>query len=188
MSRPRVLVREQIADAGVELLRRRFDVDVDTESELSGVIAAYDALVVRSATRVTSELIEQATELKVIGRAGVGVDNVDVAAATKRGILVVNAPQSNVISAAEHTIGLLLSLARSIPQAHGALKEGRWERSRFAGIELADKTLGLVGFGRIGQQVARRAQGLQMRVIAFDPYVSGERMSELGVTRGGISR
>ncbi len=182
MSRPRVLVREQIAEAGIELLRRRFDVDVDSESELFALIPAYDALVVRSATRVTSELIEQATQLKVIGRAGVGVDNVDVAAATKRGILVVNAPQSNVVSAAEHTIGLLLSLARSIPQAHGTLKERRWERSRFGGTELADKTLGLVGFGRIGQQVARRAQGLQMHVAAFDPYVSGERMSELGVT------
>jgi D-3-phosphoglycerate dehydrogenase len=179
--RPRVLVRERIAEAGVDLLRRRFDVDVDFDGELGERIALYDALVVRSATRVTSELIEQATRLKVIGRAGVGVDNVDVQAATKRGILVVNAPESTVVSAAEHAIGLLLALARSIPQAHAALKDGRWERSRFAGIELAEKTLGVVGFGRIGQQVARRAIGLSMRVLAFDPFVSPERMRELGV-------
>jgi D-3-phosphoglycerate dehydrogenase len=179
--RPRVLVRERIAEPGIELLRRRFDVDVDFDGELSERIGAYDALVVRSATRVTPELIDAATRLKVIGRAGVGVDNVDVQAATKRGILVVNAPESTVVSAAEHAIGLLLGLARSIPQAHAALKDGRWERSRFAGVELAEKTLGVVGFGRIGQQVARRAIGLSMRVLAFDPFVSPERMRELGV-------
>ena len=119
----------------------------------------------------------------MIGRAGVGVDNVDVAAASKAGILVANAPQSTVISAAEHTIGLLLALTRQIPQAHGALKESRWERSRFGGIELADKTLGLVGFGRIGQQVARRARGFEMRVLAHDPYVAPERFRELGAER-----
>ena len=179
--RLRVLVRERIADAGIELLRRRFDVDVDFDSDLAERIGAYDGLIVRSATRVTGELIERAERLKVIGRAGVGVDNVDVPAATKRGILVVNAPQSTVVSAAEHAIGLLLALARSIPQAHAALKEGRWERSRFGGVELAEKTLGLVGFGRIGQQVARRARGLSMRVVAHDPFVSAERMRELGV-------
>jgi D-3-phosphoglycerate dehydrogenase len=179
--RPRVLVRERIAEPGLDLLRSRFDVDVDFDGNLSDRIAGYDALVVRSATKVTAELIERAERLKVIGRAGVGVDNVDVLAATKRGILVVNAPQSTVISAAEHTIGLLLALARSIPQAHAALKNGRWERSRFAGIELAEKTLGLVGFGRIGQQVARRARGLSMQVVAFDPFISADRMRELGV-------
>jgi D-3-phosphoglycerate dehydrogenase len=178
--RPRVLVRERIADAGIELLRSRFDIDVDFDGNLADRIADYDALIVRSATRVTADLIERAPRLKVIGRAGVGVDNVDVAAATKRGVLVVNAPQSTVISAAEHTVGLLLALARSIPQAHAALKAGRWERSRFGGIELAEKTLGLVGFGRIGQQVARRARGLSMRVIAYDPFVSAERIRELG--------
>jgi D-3-phosphoglycerate dehydrogenase len=179
--RPRVLVRERIAPAGVELLRSHFDVDVDFDGDLAGAIGAYDALIVRSATRVTAELIERAPRLKVIGRAGVGVDNVDVEAATKRGILVVNAPESTVVSAAEHAIGLLLALARSIPQAHAALKEGRWERSRFGGVELAEKTLGIVGFGRIGQQVARRARGLSMHVIAHDPFVAPERMRELGV-------
>ena len=174
--RPRVLVRERIAEAGLELLRSRFDVDVDYDGSLVERIAGYDALVVRSATRVTADVIERAERLQVIGRAGVGIDNVDVQAATKRGILVVNAPQSTVVSAAEHTIGLLLALARSIPQAHDSLKDGRWERSRFGGIELAEKTLGLIGFGRIGQQVARRARGLSMHVVAHDPFVSAERM------------
>ena len=179
--RPRVLVRERIAEAGVDLLRDRFDVDVELDGALEERIGVYDGLIVRSATRVTAELLEQAARLRVIGRAGVGVDNVDVDAATKRGILVVNAPESTVVSAAEHAIGLLLALARSIPQAHAALKDGRWERSRFAGIELAEKTLGVVGFGRIGQQVARRARGLAMHVVAFDPFVAAERMREAGV-------
>jgi D-3-phosphoglycerate dehydrogenase len=178
--RPRVLIRERIADPGIDLLRRRFDVDVEFDGDLTGRIGTYDALIVRSATRVTADLLEHAERLKVIGRAGVGVDNVDVDEATKRGIVVVNAPQSTIVSAAEHTIGLMLGLARSIPQAHEALKAGRWERSRFAGLELAEKTLGLVGFGRIGQQVARRARGLAMRVLVFDPYVAPERIRELG--------
>jgi D-3-phosphoglycerate dehydrogenase len=180
---PRVLVREKIADAGIELLRRRFEVDVDLEGDLPELIGGYDALIVRSATRVDRELIERADRLKVIGRAGVGVDNVDVEAATERGIVVANAPQSTVISAAEHTIGLLLALSRNIPQAHGELKEGRWERPRFAGLELAGKTLGLVGLGRIGQQVARRASGLEMRVVAHDPYVAPDRFRALGIER-----
>src|SRR5262249_2415147 len=180
---PRVLVREEIADAGVELLRSRFDVDVDRESALEEIIGGYDAIVVRSATKLTGDLIERAERLKVIGRAGVGVDNVDVDAATRRGIIVANAPESTVVSAAEHTIGLLVALARNIPQAHAALKQGRWERSTYGGIELAGKTLGVLGFGRIGQQVARRALGLGMRVVAYDPYVAVDRFRELGVER-----
>jgi len=179
----KVLVREAIADAGVDLLRERFDVDVDLESPLEEIVARYDAIVVRSATKLTAEVIERATNLKVIGRAGVGVDNVDVEAATRRGIVVANAPESTVVSAAEHTIGLLVALARNIPQAHAALKQGRWERKAYGGIELAGKTLGVLGFGRIGQQVARRALGLGMRVVAYDPYVAGERFRELGVER-----
>ena len=177
----KILVREQIADAGIELLRDRFDVDVDTDSSLEEIVGNYDALIVRSATKVTADLIGRATKLKVIGRAGVGVDNVDVDAATRRGIVVANAPESNVVSAAEHAVGLLLALARNIPQAHAALVEGRWERSKWGGIELADKVLGVLGFGRIGRQVARRALGLQMKVVAYDPFVSGERFRELGV-------
>jgi D-3-phosphoglycerate dehydrogenase len=179
----RVLVRESIAPAGVDLLRERFDVDVDGDSELAEIIDRYDAIVVRSATKLTAELIDRASKLKVIGRAGVGVDNVDVEAATRRGIVVANAPESTVVSAAEHTIGLLVALARNIPQAHAALKQGRWERKAYGGIELAGKTLGVLGFGRIGQQVARRASGLGMHVVAYDPFVSAERFRELGVER-----
>jgi len=177
----RVLVRESISDAGVDLLRSRFDVDVDADSDLSEIIGRYDAIVVRSATKLTAELIDRADRLKVIGRAGVGVDNVDVEAATRRGIVVANAPESTVVSAAEHTVGLLVALARNIPQAHAALKQGRWERKAYGGIELAGKTLGVLGFGRIGQQVARRALGLGMRVVAYDPFVADERFRELGV-------
>jgi D-3-phosphoglycerate dehydrogenase / 2-oxoglutarate reductase len=177
----KVLIRETIADAGLELLRTRFDVVVDAESPLEEILGDYDALVVRSATKVTAAVIAAGAQLKVIGRAGVGVDNVDVDAATRRGIVVANAPESNIVSAAEHTIGLLVALARNIPQAHAALVAGRWERSKWGGVELADKVLGVLGFGRIGRQVARRALGLQMKVIAYDPFVSAERFRELGV-------
>ena len=180
---PRVLVREEIAEAGVDFLRTRFEVDVDAESALEEIIGGYDAIVVRSATKLTADLIDRAERLKVIGRAGVGVDNVDVEAATRRGIIVANAPESTVVSAAEHTIGLLVALARNIPQAHAALKQGRWERGAYGGIELAGKTLGVLGFGRIGQQVARRALGLGMRVAAYDPYVAADRFRELGAER-----
>jgi D-3-phosphoglycerate dehydrogenase / 2-oxoglutarate reductase len=181
VSRPRVLVREEIAAAGIALLRERFDVEIDHDSDLAQRIGEYDGIVIRSATNLTGELIERASKLKVIGRAGVGVDNVDVAAATRRGIVVANAPESTVVSAAEHTIGLLVALARNIPQAHAALKDGRWERKAYGGVELADKTLGVLGFGRIGRQVARRAAGLGMRVVAYDPFVAPERFRELGV-------
>jgi D-3-phosphoglycerate dehydrogenase len=183
LTRPRVLIREPIAEAGVDLLRERFDVDVDTNGDLAGKIGDYEAIVIRSATKLDSDMIALAERLKVIGRAGVGVDNVDVEAATRRGIVVANAPESTVVSAAEHTIGLLLALSRNIAQAHAALKEGRWERSRHGGTELAGKTLGVLGFGRIGQQVARRALGLEMRVVAYDPFVARERYRELGVDR-----
>ncbi len=180
----RVLVRESIADGGVQLLRDRgFDVDVESNGDLGEIIGGYEAIVIRSATKLTADLIARADRLKVIGRAGVGVDNVDVDAATRRGIVVANAPESTVVSAAEHTIGLLVALARNIPQAHAALKQGRWERKAYGGVELADKTLGVLGFGRIGQQVARRALGLGMRVVAYDPFVATDRFRELGVER-----
>jgi D-3-phosphoglycerate dehydrogenase len=177
----KVLVREPIAEAGMALLKERFDVDVDYEGDLAERIGEYEGIVVRSKTKLTADLIERAVRLRVIGRAGVGVDNVDVDAATRRGIVVANAPESTVVSAAEHTIGLLLALSRNIPQAHASLKEGRWERAAYGGLELADKTLGVLGFGRIGQQVARRALGLAMRVVAYDPFVAPERFRELGV-------
>jgi D-3-phosphoglycerate dehydrogenase / 2-oxoglutarate reductase len=180
----KVLVKEKIADAGVSLLREHFDVDVRTDmddQELLGAIGAYEGIVIRSATKLTADLIDRAERLKVIGRAGIGVDNVDVPAATKRGIIVANAPESNIVAAAEHTIALMLAQARNIPQAHSSLKAGKWERSKFGGVELYEKTLGIIGFGRIGQLVAERAKGLAMDVIAFDPYVSAERFRELGV-------
>jgi D-3-phosphoglycerate dehydrogenase / 2-oxoglutarate reductase len=183
VSRPRVLVCEPIAEAGLELLREHFDVDVEPKGDLANTIGDYEAIVVRSATRLDAGLIERATRLKVIGRAGVGVDNVDVDAATRRGIVVANTPDSTIVSAAEQTIGLLVALARNIPQAHAALKQGSWERSRWGGIELAGKTLGVLGFGRIGQQVARRALGLGMRVVGYDPFVGEDRFREAGVER-----
>jgi D-3-phosphoglycerate dehydrogenase len=185
-ARPRVLVKEKIGDSGVELLRAHFDVDVGIdwdEAELGERIASYDGIVIRSATKMTAELIEKADRLKVIGRAGVGVDNVDVPAATRRGIVVANAPESNVVTAAEHTMALLLALARNIPRAHASLIEGKWERSKLSGVELYEKTLGVLGFGRIGQLVAQRARGFGMRVLAFDPFVSAERYRELGVEK-----
>ena len=179
--RPRVLVREPIAAAGLELLKSRFDVVEDGESDLAEIIGDFDALVIRSATTVDAQLLERATRLKVVGRAGVGVDNVDVDAATRRGIVVANAPEATAVSAAEHAVALMLALSRNLPQAHAALKAGRWERNRFAGAELAGKTLGVLGLGRIGREVARRALALGMRVVAYDPFVAGERFRELGV-------
>jgi D-3-phosphoglycerate dehydrogenase len=184
--RPRVLVKEKIGEPGVALLREHFDVDLGIEwsgEELAARIGDYDGILIRSATTMDAAIIGRATNLKVIGRAGVGVDNVDVASATKHGIVVANAPQSNVVTAAEHTMALLLALARNVPQAHASLVAGRWERSKFSGVELMDKTLGVLGFGRIGQLVAQRAMGFGMRVIAFDPFVSAERYRELGVEK-----
>jgi D-3-phosphoglycerate dehydrogenase / 2-oxoglutarate reductase len=184
--RLKVLVKEKIGDSGVELLREHFDVDLGidwTDEQLAERIGAYHGILIRSATKLTAELIEQATNMRAIGRAGVGVDNVDVKAATGRGIIVANAPESNVVTAAEHTMALLLALARNIPQAYASLTSGKWERSKFSGIELYEKTLGILGFGRIGQLVATRARGFGMRVIAFDPFVSAERYRELGVEK-----
>jgi len=188
--RLKVLVKEKIGDSGVALLREHFDVEVGTdwsEQELAERIGAYHGILIRSATKMTAELIARGGELRVIGRAGVGVDNVDVDAATKRGIVVANAPQSNVVTAAEHTMALLLALARNIPQAHMSLTSGKWERSKFSGVELYEKTLGILGFGRIGQLVAHRAKGFGMRVLAFDPFVSAERYRELGVEKAATS-
>jgi len=181
---PKVLITEPLSDRGVDLLRSEFEVDVRPElakEGLAGAIEPYDALIVRSQTKVTADVLEAALSLKVVGRAGIGLDNVDVDAATRRGVMVVNAPQSNIVSAAEHTFALLLSQARNIPQAHAALKAGRWERSRFQGVELLEKTLGVVGLGRVGAKVARYGVAFGMRVVAFDPYVSKERARELGV-------
>ena len=188
--RPRVLVAEKIGDSGVELLRGHFDVDLGigwSRDELADRIGEYDGVLIRSATKLDAELLGRASRLRAVGRAGVGVDNVDVAAATKRGIVVANAPQSNVITAAEHTMALLLALARNVPQAHASLTAGNWERSKFSGTELYEKTLGILGFGRIGQLVAERARAFGMHVIAYDPYIAAERYRELSVEKAESS-
>jgi D-3-phosphoglycerate dehydrogenase / 2-oxoglutarate reductase len=185
-SRPRVLVKEKIGDSGIDLLKEHFDVELGvdwSDEELAERIGEFDGILIRSATKMTAELIERGTRLRAIGRAGVGVDNVDVRAATKRGIVVANAPESNVVTAAEHTMALLLALARNIPQAYGSLIAGKWDRSKYSGVELYEKTLGILGFGRIGQLVAQRARGFGMRVLAFDPFVSAERYRDLGVDK-----
>jgi D-3-phosphoglycerate dehydrogenase / 2-oxoglutarate reductase len=187
----RVLVKEKIGDSGVDLLRQAgLDVELGTDwsqEELESRIGEFDGILIRSATKLTAELLAKATRLRAVGRAGVGVDNVDVDAATKRGVVVANAPQSNVVTAAEHTMALLLALARNVPQAHASLVGGAWERSKFSGVELYDKTLGVLGFGRIGQLVAHRALGFGMKVIAFDAYVAEERFREAGVERMATS-
>ncbi|HEY6697391.1 MAG TPA: phosphoglycerate dehydrogenase [Acidimicrobiales bacterium] len=181
----RILVTENIADGGLQQLRDAGHV-VDVRlglspDELVEVIPGAAALIIRSATQVTREVLESGTDLVVVGRAGIGLDNVDVEAATQRGVMVVNAPQSNILSAAEHTMALLLAQARNIPQAHQALSEGRWERSKWEGVELADKTLGIVGLGRIGKLVAQRALAFGMRLVAYDPFVSAERARQVSV-------
>ncbi len=182
-----MLVAEDIGDSGLQVLEvAGFDVETGfdwTRAELEERIADYDAIVIRSATKVDAPLIAKATKLRAVARAGVGVDNVDVAAATKRGIIVVNAPRSNVVTAAEHTMALLLALARNVPQAHGALSQGRWERKNWSGTELMGKTLGILGFGRIGQLVAHRAKAFDMEVIAYDPFVATELYNSAKVQR-----
>jgi len=179
----RILVTEEIADGGLERLRaagHEVDVQLDLSQLLTAVKGAH-ALIIRSATQVTAEVLEAGSELIVVGRAGIGLDNVDVPEATKRGVMVVNAPQSNIISAAEHTMALLLAQARNVPQAHAALVAGRWERSRWEGVELADKTLAVIGLGRIGKLVADRAKAFGMRLVAYDPFVSADRARQMGV-------
>ncbi|HVF53153.1 MAG TPA: phosphoglycerate dehydrogenase [Actinomycetota bacterium] len=181
----KVLITEKLSAAGIERMREHVEVDVHlgpTPEELLDLIGGYDALVVRSATQVQADVFERGENLKVVGRAGIGLDNVDVEAATKAGVLVVNAPQSNVLSAAEHTMALLLAQARNIPQAHSALVSGSWERERWQGVELHGKTLGIIGLGRVGTLVAQRASAFGMRLIAFDPYVTPARAGQMGVT------
>ncbi len=181
----RVLVAEEIADNGLELLRTAgHEVDVQlglSAGELELAIVGAAGLIVRSATIVTAELLRAGSDLVVVGRAGIGLDNVDIAAATDRGVLVSNAPQSNIVSTAEQTMGLILALCRNTPQAGAALKAGRWERNIWTGTELQGKTLGIVGLGRVGSLVAERAKAFGMNLVAFDPFVSHEHADELGV-------
>ena len=181
----KVLVAEKLAEAGLDILRDKgYEVDVKldmTPEELIAAIPPYEALIVRSATQATREVIEAGTNLKIIGRAGVGVDNVDVAAATERGVIVCNAPTSNIVSAAEQTMCLLLACARKTAQANASMHEGKWERGKFSGTELYEKTLAIFGLGRIGGLVAERARAFGMRLIGYDPFCSPERAEQLGV-------
>ncbi len=182
----RVLVAEKIAATGVDLLKARFDVEVGTDwtrEELLDRIGSFHGILIRSATQLDAEVIDRADNLKVVGRAGVGVDNVDVQAASKKGIIVANAPEANTVAAAEHTVALILALARNIPQAHASLTSGKWERSKLGGTELDGKTLGVLGFGRIGQLVAIRARAFGMRVVAFDPFTADSRYREIGAEK-----
>ena len=173
----KVLIADPISDEGIDILCSCAEVDIKTgltPEEIISLIGNYEALVVRSQTKVTAKVIEAGKKLKVIARAGVGVDNVDVEEATRRGILVVNAPDANVISAAEHAIALMLALARHIPQANAVLKSGVWQRGKFMGTEVRGKTLGIIGLGKVGSAVAKRAQALEMKLIAYDPYITAD--------------
>jgi D-3-phosphoglycerate dehydrogenase len=180
----KILVADPIAEEGIQSLRSYAQVDVKTKLELEqlkAMIGDYDALIVRSQTKVGAGVIESGKKLKVIGRAGVGIDNIDVDAATRKGIVVVNAPTGNIIAAAEHTIALMLALARNVPQANSHLKSGKWQREEFVGTEIRNKTLGIIGLGNVGSEVAKRVQSFEMRVIAHDPFVSQDYAHNLEV-------
>ncbi len=185
-NKPRILIADKIASSGIEILQDHDAVDVTVQTGLAPdalreALPSYAGLVVRSATKVTSDIIDAAASLQIIGRAGIGVDNIDVEAATRRGIIVMNTPEGNMNTAAEHTISMLLALSRAIPQASAEVKAGKWERHKFLGVEVVNKTLGVVGLGRIGSLVVRKAQGLGMQTIAYDPYISSEAAQKLGV-------
>src|SRR5438046_2632936 len=182
---PRVLICDKLEPPGLELLREA-GIELDERSGLKGselheAVRAADAIIVRSATQVTAEVLENPGKLRAVVRAGVGVDNIDVPAATRKGIVVMNTPGGNTVSAAEHTVALMLALSRRIPAADATMKAGGWDRNKFVGTQVAGKTLGVVGLGRIGREVARRAVGLDMTVIALDPFVTAAKAAELGL-------
>src|SRR5216683_7951479 len=186
MTSPKVLIADSISQRGVDELARDGVLDVSVQTKLSPVklieiIPEFAALIVRSETKVTGEVLNAAKKMRVVGRAGVGVDNVDVETATRRGVLVLNAPGGNTVSAAEHAFSLLLSVARKIPQADATLRAGKWDRKNLEGVELYNKTLGVIGMGRIGSELSRRAIAFGMRVIAYDPYLSATRARSLQV-------
>ena len=184
----KILITDRIAQEGIELLRAQLpEVHIDERlglkpEQLKEIIGEYTALIVRSETKVSSDVLAAATKMKIVGRAGVGVDNIDTEAATRQGIMVVNSPTGNIVAAAEHTIAMLMALARHIPAANASMKAGKWEKSRFVGVEVRNKILGIIGLGKVGTEVARRAQGLEMQIIAFDPFVSRENARKVGVT------
>jgi len=180
----KVLVSDPLSDVGIKIFQETPDIEVDvntglTPEELKKIIGRYHGLAVRSATKVTSDIIEAADNLKVIGRAGIGLDNVDIPAASQRGIVVMNTPEGNTITAAEHTIAMIMALSRNIPQATASLKAGKWEKKKLQGHELFNKTLGLIGAGHIGQIVADRARGMKMNVIVYDPYIKPEIIEKM---------
>src|SRR3990167_5253519 len=182
----KVLISDSLSKEAVDILEKERDLKIDvntklTPDNLKKVIKDYDALVVRSGTKVTKDVIAAADKLKIIGRAGVGLDNVDIDAASKKGIIVVNTPGGNTISTAEHTFSMMLALSRNIAQADLSMKKGEWERKKFMGVELYGKTLGIIGLGRIGSEVAKRAMSFEMRVLSYDPYLSNEKAKELGI-------
>jgi D-3-phosphoglycerate dehydrogenase len=183
-----ILITDRVAQEGIELLRSQLpEANVDERlglkpDQLKAIIGNYEALIVRSETQVTADILKSASRLKIVGRAGVGVDNIDTDAATRQGIMVVNSPTGNIIAAAEHTIAMLMALARQIPAANSSMKAGKWEKSRFVGVEVRNKVLGIIGLGKVGTEVARRAQGLEMNIVSFDPYVSPDNARKLGVT------
>lgn len=184
-SRYRVLVSDPVSEEGVKLLKEAAQVDIRPDlspQELVEIIGEYDALLVRSGTQVTADVIKAGKKLKVIGRAGVGVDNIDVDKATEGGILVINAPEGNTISAAEHTMALMLALARNVSRASASVRENLWQRGKFLGVELYKKNLGIIGLGRIGSEVAKRARAFGMHILAYDPYISTEQVEKLGIT------
>src|SRR5215203_5223605 len=189
MSKPRVLISDALSPAAVQIFKDR-GIDVDFQpnlgkdkDKLAEIIGNYDGLAIRSATKATAKIIARATRLKVIGRAGIGVDNVEIPAATAKGVIVMNTPFGNSITTAEHAITMMLALAREIPQADSSTQAGKWEKNRFMGVEITGKTLGVIGCGNIGSIVADRAQGLKMKVIAYDPFLSPERAADLGVDK-----
>ncbi|MBV9287775.1 MAG: phosphoglycerate dehydrogenase, partial [Hyphomicrobiales bacterium] len=184
---PRVLISDKLSPVAVAMFKER-GVEVDVKpgldkDELAKMIGDYDGLAIRSATKVTAKLLERAAKLKVVGRAGIGVDNVDIPAATARGVIVMNTPFGNSITTAEHAIALMFALARQIPAADASTQAGKWEKNRFMGVEVTGKTLGVIGCGNIGSIAASRGLGLKMRVIAYDPFLSGERAQEIGVEK-----
>src|SRR5690606_25084206 len=191
MANVKVLISDKLSDAGINALRDRAGVEVDykpglSEDELVAIIGDYHGIVIRSATTMNARVIEAAHSLRVIGRAGIGVDNVDIPAASKRGIVVMNTPTGNAVTTAEHAISLIFSLARMIPNAVASTRAGKWEKSKFQGRELTHKTLGIIGLGNIGRIVADRAQGLKMKVIGMDPFMTRERAAELGIELVGF--
>ena len=184
---PKVLISDKLSPRAAKIFKERgVDVDVKpglSSDELLNIIGDYDGLAIRSATKVTEKVLDAAANLKVVGRAGIGIDNVDIGAATKRGVIVMNTPHGNSVTTAEHAITMILALARQIPEANTSTKAGKWEKSRFMGTEITGKTLGLIGCGNIGTVVAERAQGLKMRVVGYDPYLSPENAKRLGIEK-----